>query len=279
MLIDRLYQEVEQHGPICVGLDTDVSYIPESYFDQGTYQAIVKFNKEIIDATSDLTAIYKLQIAYYEKQGLEGLKAYKQTLAYLREKNKLTIGDIKRGDIAKTAEAYAQAHFSGDFEVDFVTLSPYMGFDSIDPYLPYLDQEDKGIFVLVRTSNPGSKDIQDISDGKMVYEQMAEFLNLIGKSRRGDNGYSNVGAVVGGTSQEELAKIRELLPNTYFLIPGYGAQGARADDVKRGLIDNNGAIINASRSIITAHQKADSEDVGYHARQAALKMSKEFNEQ
>lgn len=188
----------------------------------------------------------------------------------------MTIGDAKRGDIAKTAEAYADAHFSGDFEVDFLTISPYMGFDSIEPYLTYIDRKDKGIFVLVKTSNPGSKDIQDISDGQTVFEQMGNHLNELGKSRLGESGYSNIGAVVGGTSPEELNTIRQQLPHTFFLIPGFGAQGATVSDVKQGLIDQNGAIINASRSIITAHQKEGSDDVSYYARQAALEMSQSF---
>lgn len=157
MIIDRLYEEVEKKGNVCVGLDTSLDYIPEKmkrrYGDID--EAIFQFNKRIIDCTYDITAVYKLQIAFYEANGLRGLFGYMKTLNYLRRVKALAIGDIKRGDISSTAEMYAKAHFEGDFEVDFITLNPYMGFDSLTPYFKYLDKGNKGIFVLLRTSNPG----------------------------------------------------------------------------------------------------------------------------
>ncbi len=160
-IIDRLYRKVEEAGVVCLGLDTNPSYIPEEYINNfhSTGEAIASFNKEIIDATEDVVACYKVQIAYYEALGLEGLKAYSETVKYLRKKNLITIGDVKRGDIADTAKMYAKAHFEGDFQVDFITLSPYMGLDSIEPYMSYLESGEKGAFVLVRTSNKGAEDI------------------------------------------------------------------------------------------------------------------------
>ena len=160
-IMDKLYQRVEERGVVCVGLDTSLDYIPD-FIKEGksNEDAIVEFNKAIIDATYDVAACFKVQIAYYEALGLAGLKAYKRTLDYLKEKDAIIIADIKRGDIAATAKQYAKAHFEGDFEVDFITLSPYMGMDSIEPYLPYLESGKKGIFSLVRTSNKGAEDIE-----------------------------------------------------------------------------------------------------------------------
>ena len=153
MIIDQLFESVAQKGHVCVGLDTDITYLPEAFalkystIEEGLFQ----FNKAIIDRTLDVSACYKVQIAYYESYGIEGLRAYQRTLSYLREKDAVIIADIKRGDIAKTAEMYAKAHFTGDFESDFITLSPYMGLDSLNPYLPYVKDQNKGVFVLIRT--------------------------------------------------------------------------------------------------------------------------------
>ena len=167
MLIDRLYETVEKKGFVCVGLDSSIDYVPEKIKRKylNIEDIIFNYNKEIIDATSDISAIYKLQIAYYEALGIEGLKAYKKTLEYIKSTGNLSIADIKRGDISNTAEQYAKAHFSGDFETDFITVNPYMGFDSITPYFPYLESKNKGIFVLIRTSNPGAKDIEYLNVG------------------------------------------------------------------------------------------------------------------
>lgn len=257
MIIDALYKRVEERGPVCVGLDTKLDYIPD--FIQGsTGERLYRFNKMIIDATCEVAAIFKLQIAYYEAYGIEGMTAYKNTIAYLREKEQLIIGDVKRGDIAQTAGMYAKAHFEGDFAVDFITLNPYMGFDTIEPYLPYVKTGEKGLFILCRTSNPGAEDLQSlVTDGKMLYETVAEGVEKIAQEIMGECGYSNIGLVFGGTQSEDIEKIRERYQSLYFLIPGYGAQGAHAADVRKYLKDGNGGIVNSSRGIITAFRDVE----------------------
>ena len=162
-IIDRLYERVEERGVVCVGLDTDISYVPEFIKNgRSNKEAIVEFNKRIIDETFDVAACFKVQIAYYEALGIEGLEAYRDTIKYLREKGEIVIADIIRGDIDATAKMYAKAHFEGDFEADFITVSPYMGMDSIMPYIPYIESGKKGLFSLVRTSNKGAVDIEYI---------------------------------------------------------------------------------------------------------------------
>ena len=276
MIIDRLKRTVDEKYPICVGLDTALEYIPESLKGDSVSESVFNFNKEVIDGTKDLVAIYKPQIAYYEALGLEGMKAYKKTLEYLRDQDLLIIGDIKRGDISATAKMYAKAHFTGEFEVDFITLNPYMGFDSIEPYLPYVESGEKGVFVLMRTSNPGAKDLEDRlseSDGKTLYQAVGEGLVELGKKSVGETGYSSVAAVVGGTSIEEVGKIREEFPSLFFLVPGYGAQGGgRAEVLPAFNPDGNGAIVNSSRGIIKNHMEYDSEDVKKYSRLAVEEM-------
>ncbi|MBP5205398.1 MAG: orotidine-5'-phosphate decarboxylase, partial [Bacteroidales bacterium] len=194
MIIDKLFEKVAQNGHVCVGLDTDYSYLPAEFAKQypDIEEGLFLFNKAIIDATLDVAACYKVQIAYYESYGLPGLRAYQRTLALLRELKAVTIADIKRGDIAKTAEMYAKAHFTGDFEADFITLSPYMGLDSLTPYLPYVQDHEKGIFVLIRTSNEGAKDIEYLptGNGRRVYHEVGEKLQQLGKDYLGECGYS-----------------------------------------------------------------------------------------
>lgn len=276
MIIDKLYGRVKERGFVCVGLDTDISYIPEYIKKDGTVRDwVFRFNQGIIDATKDIVAVYKLQIAYYEALGLEGLKAYADTLKYLKANNLLSIADIKRGDISATAKMYAKAHFQGEFEADFITLNPYMGFDSIEPYEEYLASEKKGIFVLLRTSNPGAQDIEYKMVGdEYLYYHVGDALVEIGKSYIGECGYSALGLVVGGTYSEEAEEIRTRYKNSFFLIPGYGAQGAKAEDIRKYLNDFNGGIVNSSRGIITAWKKQEDkeENFAYHARNAVLKM-------
>ena len=229
-IIDKLYDRVEKRGVVCVGLDTALDYVPEHIREGRTSgEAIFEFNKQIIDSTYDVAACFKVQIAYYEALGLEGLIAYKKTLEYLREKDEIIIADIKRGDIAATAKMYAKAHFEGDFEADFITLSPYMGMDSIEPYMPYLESGKKGVFSLVRTSNPGAEDIEylDTVEGKKVYEVVADKITEMAKSCTGSCGYTAIGGVIGCTHVDEGKKIRANYKNMFFLIPGYGAQGDR----------------------------------------------------
>ena len=267
MIIDKLYKRVEKLGHVCLGLDTDLSYIPEEIIKESSSnrEAIVKFNKGIIDATLDVVSTYKVQIAYYEALGIEGLMAYKETLEYLREKDAIIIADIKRGDIAKTAEMYAKAHFTGDFEADFITLNPYMGMDTIEPFMEYLEKYDKGIFTLVRTSNPGAKDVEYIetAKGERVYEEVGAMVQELGKRVTGTCGYSSLGAVMGCTHVDEAVKMREALGNTFFLIPGYGAQGGTAKEVALYLKNGNGGVVNSSRGILLAYKKDKYKGMSY----------------
>ncbi len=282
MIIDRLYKIIEEKGHVCLGLDTDIEYIPKTFFEKfnNIEEAIFNFNKEIIDATLDCVACYKPQIAYYEAYGIEGMKAYARTVQYIREKGAISIGDIKRGDISKTAEMYAKAHFGGEFEVDFVTLSPYMGLDSIEPYLPYVQNKEKGIFVLVRTSNMGSKDIQYIESkgNRKIFNIIGEKINELGKKYIGECGYSSIGGVVGCTHVDEGIQIRNALDSTFLLIPGYGAQGGKAEDVALYLKDGNGGVVNSSRGIMLAYKgKEDGEEnFAKYAREEAIRMRNEI---
>ena len=281
MIIDKLYNEVKKKGNVCLGLDTHMDYIPEAMKKEykDVDEVIFQFNKRIIDCTDDITAIYKLQIAYYEAYGIEGLKAYKRTAEYLKSINALSIGDVKRGDIAATADMYAKAHFEGDFETDFITINPYMGFDSITPYLKYLDGGNKGIFVLLRTSNPGAKDIEYLNvNDQPLYYHVGDKLEEMGKDYIGKSGYSLIGAVVGGTHTDEAVEIRERYKDMYFLIPGYGAQGARGQDVDLYLNDKNGGVVNSSRGIITAYKKHEDgyENFDKYTREAVLSMREDI---
>ncbi|MEG1925034.1 MAG: orotidine-5'-phosphate decarboxylase [Ruthenibacterium sp.] len=264
MNVDKLYDAVAQKGPVCVGLDTDFSYIPAENVNKGQSKGenIFRFNREIIEATKAVAGCYKVQIAYYEALGLDGLLAYKTTLSYLRENGLIAIADIKRGDIAKTAELYAKAHFEGDFEADFITLSPYMGLDSISPYAPYF-QKGKGAFVLCRTSNAGAKDFEyeKCADGRHIYDLVGDKLNALGKEYLGEHGYSSLGLVIGGTHIEEAKEIRTKYKDSFFLIPGYGAQGGKAEDIAQYLINGNGGVVNSSRGVLLAYQKQ--ENTGY----------------
>ena len=282
MIIDRLYESVEKNGHVCVGLDTDLNYLPKALLNKciNEEDALFEFNRRIIDATMDIAACFKVQIAYYEALGLKGLSAYKRTLEYLRLKNCITIADIKRGDIAKTAEMYARAHFEGDFECDMVTLSPYMGMDSIEPYLPYVKNRGKGMFVLVRTSNKGAQDIQYIEakDGRKLYRHTADKLCALGKDYIGEHGYSAIGGVIGCTHIEEGRQLREDYRNMFLLIPGYGAQGGAAREVAVYLKNGNGGVVNSSRAILLAYRNKDNGEKQFeqYSRQEALRMREEI---
>ena len=278
MIIDRLFEAVEKKGHVCVGLDTDISYIPENLFKKfnSISDAIFEYNRKIIDATLDAASCFKVQIAYYEAYGLEGIIAYKKTLEYLRSKETIIIADIKRGDISKTAEMYAKGHFEGDFESDFITLSPYMGIDSIEPYLEYVKNNEKGLFPLIRTSNQGAKDIQYIKDenGERIFNVVGKKIQQLGDKYLGNCGYSSIGGVVGCTHREEAVEIRSTLDRMFFLIPGYGAQGGAAEDVKVLLKDGNGGVVNSSRGILLAYKKHEggAEKFDIYAREEAISM-------
>ena len=210
-------------------------------------------NKNIIDETYDLAACYKLQIACYEAYGIEGLKAYCETIKYIKTKGNIVIGDIKRGDIASTGDMYAKAHFEGDFEVDFITVNPYMGYDAISPYEKYLKSGDKGLFILIKTSNESSKDFQELTiEDKKLYEEVAQKVENWGENYIGECGFSLMGGVVGATHPSELSEISRRHKSLFMLIPGYGAQGGSGEDLKDVLKNNMCAVINSSRNIITS---------------------------
>lgn len=280
-IIDKLYDRVAKLGFVCVGLDTSMDYIPDFMKeDKEIHQALFDFNKEIIDATKDVCAIYKLQIAYYESYGLEGMLAYKNTLDYLRSLDLLTIGDVKRSDIAASATMYAKAHFEGDFEVDFMTLNPYMGMDSISPYLPYLESGEKGVFVLLRTSNPGANDFEVLdTNGEELFYTIGDKLKEVNDKYIGESGYGPIGLVVGATHSEEVEKIRKRYDKMFFLIPGFGAQAADSLNVYKLLNELNGGVVNSSRAILKNWMDFENgaKNVGKYAREKTIETYKEIS--
>ena len=255
--MDKLYESVAANGPVCVGLDTEISYLPTTDTAKTAGENVIAFNRALINATKGVAGCYKVQIAYYESLGLDGMRAYAETLKLARATGLPVIADIKRGDIAKTAEMYAMGHFTGDFESDFVTLAPYMGLDSISPYLPYAEKQGKGMFVLCRTSNGGAKDFEykKLDDGRHVYDLVGDSLTALGKDYMGEHGYSSIGLVIGGTHIEEATEIRAKYQDSFFLIPGYGAQGGKAEDIAQYLTKGNGGVVNSSRGILLAYKK------------------------
>lgn len=265
----QILQEMAvKNGPLCVGLDTDPSYLPLSVlsvFDNPA-QAVLAYNKEIIKNVerTKSACCFKVQIAYYEAMGLAGMEVYKKTLDYIKETGIPVISDIKRGDIAATAEAYAKAHFSGDFETDIITVNPYMGFDTLTPFAEYCatSKGSKGIFVLLRTSNPGMVDIeqQELKSGDLVLEKVGSELERLSsewKKTYPEQTCSPIGAVVGCTEESDAKALRAAYPDIFFLIPGYGAQGGAAR-IAATLLLNAGGTVNSSRGILCAWKK-DSE--------------------
>lgn len=268
-----LQEAAAKYGPLCVGLDTDPSYIPApllNVFGSKT-DAVLAYNKEIIKrvAAEKSACCFKIQIAYYEAMGLEGLKVYAETIKAVHEAGFIAISDIKRGDIADTAKAYARAHFSGEFESDIITVNPYMGFDTLKPFTEYCAPHtaeskvatgSKGIFVLLRTSNPGMVDIeqQELKNGGRVLDRTGSELKRIAaefeKNYPGQT-CSPVGAVVGCTEERDARALRNAYPEIFFLIPGYGAQGGAAR-IAATLLDKAGGTVNSSRGILCAWKKA-----------------------
>ena len=302
-MIQQLIEKIQKtKAPICVGLDPMLSYIPEhivkkSFHEfgetlEGAADAIWQFNKEIVDHTFDLIPSVKPQIAMYEQFGVEGLAVYQKTVKYCQEKGLVVIGDIKRGDIGSTSAAYATGHighvqvgsssFAG-FGTEFITVNPYFGTDGVKPFVDVCNKEDRGLFILVKTSNPSSGEFQDkLIDGRPLYELVAEKVVEWG-SMSMDGVYSNVGAVVGATYPEMSRILRKLMPNTYFLVPGYGAQGGTAEDLKYCFNEDGlGAIVNSSRGIIAAYKqekyaKFGAEHFAEASRQAVMDMVADIN--
>lgn len=282
-MINRLIDKIQQTGaPIVVGLDPMMKFIPpqiqEAAFAlygetlEGAAEAIWQYNKGIVDAVCDLIPAVKPQIAMYEQFGVPGVIAFKKTVDYCREKGLVVIGDVKRGDIGSTSEAYAVGHLGRvqvgqssccGFDEDFVTVNPYLGSDGVQPFIKVCREEKKGIFVLVKTSNPSSGELQDkLVDGRPIYELVGEQVAAWGEECMGD-GYSYVGAVVGATYPEQGRILRQIMPRAFILVPGYGAQGGRGADLVHFFNrDGLGAIINSSRGIIAAYQQEKYADYG-----------------
>ena len=280
MIMDRLYKAALE-SPVCVGLDTKPDFLPKYLLDKdwSMGEKITEFNKRIVDATADLAGCYKMQVACYEALGLDGMKAYSDTVKYVRDNGKIAIGDCKRGDISSTAAQYAKGHFEGDFEVDILTVNAYMGEDAISPYYDYLKDKEKGLFVLLHTSNPSSRDFQErvLDDGKKLYEAVGDQITEWGKDFIGESGYSSIGAVVGLTFPEEFEALQDQCPSTFFLVPGYGAQGGTGKDIANIFRKSRCAVINSSRGIICGHKgKTEGEDFVDYIREKAEIMKEDI---
>ena len=272
-MMDKLINKIqEMQNPTVIGLDPRYEMIPEFIKNkyeknlEGVAEAILEFNKKIIDAVYDIIPAVKPQMAFYEMYGLEGMKVFEKTCKYAKEKGMIVIADIKRGDIGTTAKAYSNAFLGktliGDkeesiYDVDFVTLNPYMGIDAIKPFIDDCKKYNKGVFILVKTSNPSSGDIQDLQleSGEKVYTKVVKLVEEWGKDLVGEYGYSSISAVVGATYPKQLEELRKEAPHTFFLIPGYGAQGGKAEDILLGFDKNGiGGIVNSSRGLMCAYK-------------------------
>ena len=303
-MINKLVEKIKKtEAPIVVGLDPMMKFIPvhiqQAAFKEfgetleGAAEAIWQYNKAIVDNIYDLIPCVKPQIAMYEQFGIPGLIAYKKTIEYCKSKDLVVIGDIKRGDIGSTSEAYAVGHLGKvkvgnnsyySFDEDFATLAPYMGSDSINPFKKICQEEKKGLFILVKTSNPSSGEFQDrLIDGRPLYEWVAEKVVEWGSDFMGDS-YSYVGAVVGATYPEMGKVLRELMPKSFILVPGYGAQGGKGADLVHFFNqDGLGAIVNSSRGIIAAHQQEQYKEIGAAnfadaSRQAVIDMREDIKQ-
>lgn len=271
---DALTKASKEKAPICVGLDPNVSKLPEGISADAA--GVLEFSKGILDSVKDIAACVKPQMAYYEVLGWGGMKVFWETCAYAKEQGLLVIADGKRNDIGSTCDAYADAYLNELSPIDALTVSPYLGSDGVNPFIERCIKNDKGIFVLVKTSNPSSGELQDLPTGdEAVHEHMAQLVEgwaaqVIGP----DSNLSCVGAVVGATYPEELKYLRTLMPHVPILIPGFGAQGGGAEDVKNGFIpDGTGAVVNSSRGIIFASKGKDWQDA---ARKAAEEMASQI---
>ena len=301
-MMDRLIQKIkETNNPTVIGVDTRYDMVPECVKNKyskdinGMCGAMLEYSKALIDATYDIIPAVKLQSAYFEMYGIEGIKLYKEMIDYCKQKDMIVMADVKRGDIGSTSSGYSRAYLGkniinekeeGIFDVDFATVNPYMGSDCVNPFVEDCKKYDKGIFVLVKTSNKSSGEIQDLKteDGEEVYKKVAKLVNKWGEELVGEYGYSSVSAVVGATYPKQLKELRELMPNAYFLIPGYGAQGGKAEDIALGFDKNGlGGIVNATRSLMCAYKselwkdKFAEEDYAKATRAEAVRMRDALN--
>ena len=302
LAIDRLIEKIiKLKSPVVMGLDPRYDMIPECVRNkyssdlEGVSKAILEYNKCLIDNTYDIIPAIKPQMAFYEMFGIYGMKTFLDTCKYAKEKGMIVIADNKRGDIGSTAKGYSNAYLGktkiGDieesiFDVDFMTVNPYMGTDCIEPFIEDCKKYDKGIFILAKTSNPSSGELQDekLENGEEVYKKVISLIEKWGEDLRGKYGYSSISAVVGATYPKQLQELRKLATHTFFLIPGYGAQGGKAEDIKLGFDSKGlGGIVNASRSLMCAYKKEDwkkehcEEEYGLATREEAIKMNKELN--
>lgn len=303
-MIDKLVKKIKETGaPVVAGLDPMLSYVPEYIKDEafkeygetleGAAHAIWQYNKGIIDAIYDLIPAVKPQIAMYEQYGIPGLEVFKKTVDYCRKKDLVVIGDIKRGDIGSTSAAYAAGHLGcvtvGSnrvrvFDEDFVTVNPYLGTDGIRPFIDICKEEEKGMFILVKTSNPSSGEFQDrMIDGRPLYEIVGEMVDKWGDELVGECGYSSIGAVVGATYPEIGRTLRKVMPKSFILVPGYGAQGGKGSDLIHYFDEDGlGAIVNSSRGIIAAYMQDKYKSFGERgyadaSRRAVIDMTEDIN--
>lgn len=287
-------------NPTVIGLDPRYEMLPKCVKDkypktlEGVGQAIIEYNKALIDAIYDIIPAIKPQIAFYEMYGIPGMQAFKVTCEYAKQKGMFVIADIKRGDIGSTAQGYSNAYLGKTkieeneqslYDIDFITVNPYMGTDCVKPFIDDCKKYNKGLFILVKTSNPSSGELQDVKleNGEEVYTRVAKYVEKWGEELRGEYNYSSISAVVGATYPEQLKQLRQIAPHTYFLIPGYGAQGGKAEDIALGFDENGlGGIVNASRSLMCAYKsdmwkdKFEEKDYAKATRAEAIRMKEEL---
>ena len=300
-IIDQLIEKIKiMKNPTVIGLDPRYEMLPKCVKDkypktlEGVGQAIIEYNKALIDAIYDIIPAIKPQIAFYEMYGIPGMQAFKVTCEYAKQKGMFVIADIKRGDIGSTAQGYSNAYLGKTkieeneqslYDIDFVTVNPYMGTDCVKPFIDDCKKYNKGLFILVKTSNPSSGELQDVKleNGEEVYTRVAKYVEKWGEELRGEYNYSSISAVVGATYPEQLKQLRQIAPHTYFLIPGYGAQGGKAEDIALGFDENGlGGIVNASRSLMCAYKsdmwkdKFEEKDYAKATRTEAIRMREEL---
>ncbi len=300
-IIDQLIEKIKiMKNPTVIGLDPRYEMLPKCVKDkypktlEGVGQAIIEYNKALIDAIYDIIPAIKPQIAFYEMYGIPGMQAFKVTCEYAKQKGMFVIADIKRGDIGSTAQGYSNAYLGKTkieeneqslYDIDFVTVNPYMGTDCVKPFIDDCKKYNKGLFILVKTSNPSLGELQDVKleNGEEVYTRVAKYVEKWGEELRGEYNYSSISAVVGATYPEQLKQLRQIAPHTYFLIPGYGAQGGKAEDIALGFDENGlGGIVNASRSLMCAYKsdmwkdKFEEKDYAKATRAEAIRMKEEL---
>ena len=299
-IMDRLYARIsELKNPTVAGLDTRIEYLPESFVAEilpegirsfeDAAEAVYQYNVRLVDALCDIVPAVKVQVAYYEMYGPAGMVAFEKTMQYAKDKGLIVMADVKRNDIGATAGCYANAYVGATplpegekraFASDIATINPYLGVDGVKPFVDACAANGTGVFSLVKTSNPSSGQLQDMrfEDGRTLYEAVADLVESWGEETRGETGYSVVGAVVGATYPEQGTALRARMPHTFFLVPGYGAQGATGTDIAGCFAANgNGAIVNASRSILCAWKKREGMAFDEAARAEALRMREDLS--